>query len=167
MSQVVHGTVPVSYHTFWLAERTEPTPAPGPRPSNGLVTPHTGAVEIWAGTHTGSVPITVETRGDAPDEDDTAEWDDVVELDVDCLHGALHVTSFFAHLRRELPNLTSAGAGVYRIRFSARGRDSGEHYDMPVPAEEWKIVSWPAAGRNSERILKQTDRYGRMLRGEV
>lgn len=65
-----HGTVHVDYHKFWLSERVGPTPTPGACPANGLVAPQIGAVEVWAGTHTGSVPVTVEVRDDAPTDDD-------------------------------------------------------------------------------------------------
>ncbi|MBB4910560.1 hypothetical protein [Actinophytocola algeriensis] len=164
--EVGHGSVHVDYHTFWLSEREDPMPTPGARPSNGLVSPQPGAVEIWAGTHTGSVPVAVEVRDSAPPADDVAEWDDVVETNVQSQRGNLLVTSFFAHMPKELPNLAGSGAGLYRIRFYVRGRDSGSSYDSYAPAEEYRIISWPVKQPTPERIYKQTDAYGRALRGE-
>jgi hypothetical protein len=162
--EVGHGTVHVDYHKFWLAERESPIPKPGEQPANGLVSPHLGAVEVWAGTHTGSVPVTVEARDRAPHENDFADWDDVVEIDVESQRGQLLVTSFFVHLPKELPNLASAGEGLYRIRFYVRGRDSGAWYDSYAPDEEYRILSWPVRQRSPERVHKQTDAYGRCLR---
>ena len=163
--EVGRGTVHVDYHKFWLSERESPMPRPGPRPANGLAAPQPGAVEVWAGTHTGSVPITVEARDGAPPEDDLTEWDDVVEIDVESQHGNLLVASFFTHMAKELPNLAPAGAGLYRIRFYVRGRDSGASHDSYAPDEEFRIVSWPAAQPAEEHIYKHTDGYGRSLRG--
>ncbi|MGB3443324.1 MAG: hypothetical protein WBA97_31705 [Actinophytocola sp.] len=165
--QVETGLVLASYHTFWLSERIDDVPASGRRPSNGLVVPHMGAVEIWTGTHTGNVPVTVETRDDVPTTDDMSDWDDVVEVDVESVHGNLLVTSLFAHLPKELPNLAFHGAGLYRMRFYARGRDSDPTYDTRAPDEHHRVISWPVLSRTQEAVLKRTDEYGTILRAQA
>ncbi|MEV6489563.1 hypothetical protein AB0M20_13200 [Actinoplanes sp. NPDC051633] len=55
-----------------------------------------------------------------------------------------------------LPVLSPAGPGTYRVRIHARGRDA--HYDQVVdtPDEEYHLVSWPAPPTGS-LIVRATD----------
>ncbi|MGW5054911.1 hypothetical protein [Actinokineospora sp. NPDC004072] len=109
--------------------------------------------------------ITVEVHDSAPAGGDFGEWDEVVDFDFACVSGSLLVTSLLGPMERELPDLASCGAGRYRIRVAARGRDSGPaHYDSHAPDEEFLILSWPAYREEGEHVHKRTDRYGAHLR---
>jgi hypothetical protein len=61
------------------------------------------------------------------------------------------------------PVLTQAGAGGYRIRVHARGRDTAPDLVALEPVEWYLIQVWPAPPA-PERVLRQTDRYGAELR---
>jgi hypothetical protein len=48
-------------------------------------------------------------------------------------------------VHQELPNLTPAGPGTYRLRLHVRGRDRGWEEGAPeVPVEEHLLAVWPA-----------------------
>lgn len=158
------GTVPADYHAFWLIDRSAPSGVgEGVVPRNGLVEQSApGAIRIETGIAGGSVDVEVEVRSEPPEVEDVRDWDDVAEVSIDVPGDELLVTSLFAFLPRELPNLVPSGPGPYRVRVHARGRDTAVD-STQSGVERYKIVTWPSPS-SASRTLKATDAYGASVR---
>ncbi|WP_344939494.1 hypothetical protein [Actinomadura miaoliensis] len=150
----------MNYHQFLLAEWSDapPTP-PADRPANGLITPDPpwGAV-IYTGIATGAVAVSVELRRQAPPPGAPSwdEWEEVAEVTVEAPVGQLRVYALMED-PPDLPPLTIAGPGTYRVRVHARGRDIA--YDLSLVdeiVEDYLIQVWPGPP-GPEVIHKQAD----------
>jgi hypothetical protein len=155
------GTVNVSHHMFYLTDDGL-LPQPPFTPTNGLVVARPGAAVIFTGASSGVVEIQVEVHGDSPPMVSTDGWDEVVETTVQVPRGRLAVDAPMANAP-DLPVLTPAGPGSYRIRVHARGRDTAPDIVAFEPAEHYLITVWPSPPA-PEAVHKQTDRYGETLR---
>ncbi|XVQ11203.1 hypothetical protein ACQP1W_01120 [Spirillospora sp. CA-255316] len=167
---VTHGPVPtpVTYHQFHLAEEGEDPPSilPG-EPTNGLITPSSascGAI-VHTGIAGGRVAVSVELHDAAPPVGAPSweHWEEIAEVTVESETGQLTVACLMAD-SPALPLLSPSGAGSYRVRVHARGRDIA--YDATVIGriiEDYLIQIWPASPA-AETIHKQTDDCGARLR---
>jgi hypothetical protein len=158
------GEMYVSYHIFYLLD-TGARVSTTLGPTDGLIlVPQPGAAVIFCGIHSGSVDLTVEARDGAPPSIDAAGWDEVTEVSLLAPGGRLTPAAMGADNPDPFPPLTAAGAGAYRLRVHARGRDTlidGVSDEGPV--ENYRIVCWPQPPAPGQ-IHKQTDRYGADVR---
>ena len=92
---------------------------------------------------------------------ETAEWEEVVEVSVEAPAGELTLVALMADIVPLPPTLTQ-GAGWYRLRVHARGRD--DYYDGSTfePIEDYLLQLW-SASEASGQIHKQTDVTGQIL----
>ncbi|WP_125805547.1 hypothetical protein [Actinoplanes sp. ATCC 53533] len=155
------GDVPVSEHLFHLADTGINLRSPLDF-TNGLASVHPGGIVVFTGISSGPVRVTVDARDSPPSTVDTEAWDDVVEVSVHAPAGRMVVSGVFSDAP-ELPVLTIAGPGDYRIRLHARGRDTAIDLGVPEPVEDYLMIAWPAPLAPETR-LKHTDTYGAGLR---
>jgi hypothetical protein len=134
---------------------------PDPGGDSGLVGVSPGLAIVITGTQFGNIEVTVQA-GEKDPGLDTGPWDDVSEISLPSGPGAqgVSVTSG-GQGPYELQSLTPPGAGSYRVRVHARGRDAGAARDVVNgrPVEEHLIQIWPAAPE-PETIRKTTDQVG-------
>lgn len=148
---------------YWVgsADPTREFVVPDPGGANGLVGVCPGVAMVVTGTQFGNVSVGVQA-GESDPGLDTGPWDEVVEVSL--VTGpdaqALSVTSD-ADESTQFLDLTPPGAGSYRVRVHARGRDAGTERDVVSgrPVEEHLIQVWPAPAA-SETICKTTDEFG-------
>jgi hypothetical protein len=134
---------------------------PDPGGANGLVGVSPGLAMVITGTQFGHVSIGVQA-GESDPGLDTDRWDEVVEVSLVSGPGGqgLSVTSD-GDASHGFLDLTPPGAGSYRVRVHARGRDIGADLDVveDEPVEEHLVQIWPAAA-TPEVIHKTTDEVG-------
>ena len=147
----------------WDPDREFGLPYPGG--ASGLVGVSPGVAVVITGTQFGNVAIGVQA-GESDPGLDTGPWDEVVEVSVASGPGGqgLCVTSG-GDGPEEFLQLTPPGAGSYRVRVHARGRDAGADLDVveDEPVEEHLLQIWPAPP-TPEIIHKTTDEVGAGLR---
>ncbi len=117
-----------------------------PETYDGLIAATAGLAIVRTGTQSGWVAVRIAVAGAAPGLD-TDGWDEVAEVSLYAAPDSpgLSVTSDGTG-PDELAALTPAGAGSYRVRVHARGRDAGAAADVVAgaPVEEHLIQVWPA-----------------------
>jgi hypothetical protein len=161
------GNVPVNHHQFHVAD-TGIGGGSGRQSDTGLVSTAPGVIVIFTGISMGVADVSVETYDSRPLEAemsqswDIGSWDEVVETNLFAPHGRAVVTGVGADAP-ELPLLSSAGIGNYRVRVYAKGRDTAPDLVRTEPVETYLIASWPSPPV-PERIYKQSDRYGETMR---
>ena len=97
-----------------------------------------------------NVPVTLEIRADEPD-DDSAEWDHVVEASLDVESGRIVVagcTDYFPDATR-----IEVAPGSYRVRASYGALNTLSE-DALSGDDRYRLQLWPATAINV-RILKQ------------
>jgi hypothetical protein len=143
----------------WDPDREFGLPLPGG--ASGLVGVSPGVAVVVTGTQFGNVSIGVQA-GESDPGLDTGQWEEVVEVSVVGGPGGqgLCLTSG-GDGPAEFLRLTPPGAGSYRVRVHARGRDAGADLDVveDEPVEEHLVQIWPAAPA-PEIIHKTTDEVG-------
>jgi hypothetical protein len=152
-------------HQFLVAERLYLF-SPAPVPVNGLFSITDGCMTVYVGASSGLVTVAVEPRTTAPSTTDLDDWDEVGEGDLHATQGEVIVRALMDS-PPDLPVLTTQGPGNYRARIHAKGRDL--HPDLVAfePVEKYLIQIWPAAQPEGDRVIKQSDAYGRSLRQTV
>lgn len=134
----------IDYHQFFLME-------PGhedfvPEEYGRLISPTGEAVIVHTGIAIGNVAVHIEIHDHEPPLDDTdcADWEEVAEAGTRVEKGALMVRCLMDE-PPDLPVLTPAGPGTYRVRAHARGRDTA--YDLAVSQsqEVYLFQIWPAS----------------------
>lgn len=153
--------VRVSHHMFCLTDQ-EAFPQEYLPPTNGMLAVHPHAVVIFTGIHSGVASVAVEARDARPPRPDTDSWDEVVEVGVRAPTGYLKVIALMAD-PPDLPILSLAGPGDYRVRVHARGRDTMPDGVAFEPVEDYLLVVWSDPSR-AEVIHKRSDAYGASLR---
>ncbi|MGW2520820.1 hypothetical protein ACWC09_28160 [Streptomyces sp. NPDC001617] len=154
--------VPVHYHQFRISDEDGPVGPDLPREHNGLVEVEDGIATVLTGIHTGDVDVTVTFHHDAPPPPDP-QWQEIVEVSLHSASGELMVRGLMADLDEELPVLSFDGAGDYRLRIHARGRDTAVDL-APDEVTEWYLIQvWPAPHREVT-ALRQSDSYGASVR---
>lgn len=138
---------------------------PGPGGASGLVGVEPGVAVVLTGTQFGNVLMGVQA-GESDPGLDTGRWDEVVEVSLVSGPGGqgLNVSSG-GNKHEGFWQLTPPGAGSYRVRVHARGRDTGADLDVvdDEPVEEHLVQIWPAPAA-PEVVHKTTDEFGAALR---
>jgi hypothetical protein len=150
------GLVHADYHMFFL---TDEGTSPHYRIStNGLIAIDLGIAVIFTGVSQGLVSLEVDGRESRPTGVQTEGWDEVVETSIKAPSGGLAVSQLMDD-PPDLPVLTRAGPGEYRVRVHARGRDTMPDAVAFKPVEAYQITVWPEP-HGTEVVYKQSDRYG-------
>ncbi|MEU7363344.1 MULTISPECIES: hypothetical protein [Streptomyces] len=154
--------VPVQYHQFQISDEDGPADPDLPREHTGLVEVQDGIATIHTGIHAGDVDVTVTCHTQAPQPGNEV-WEEIVEVSLHSVSGELRVRGLMDDLDEELPVLSFAGPGDYRLRVHARGRDTA--IDLaPEEVTEWYLVQvWPAPAQDVA-VLRQTGTYGASVR---
>lgn len=151
----------VDYDQYYLTDIEDisqaferPPVAPG-----GLTETIPGFVVVYTGTNQGPVWVTVQVHQAAPPLE-LASWEDVAEVSFTAPNGQTTIQEWGGDVHQELPNLTPAGPGTYRLRLHVRGRDRGREEVSPEePVEEHLLAIWPAPPA-PEVVHKLTSREG-------
>jgi hypothetical protein len=110
----------------------------------GLLGVVPGLAAVYCGTNLGPVRVTVRVHQAAPPLQ-LEPWEDVAEVSFIAPNGQAVIEEGEGPVHQELPNLTPAGPGSYRLRLHVRGRDRGWQEDTPEePVEEHLLAIWPA-----------------------
>lgn len=159
----------VSHSQYWIADGfgIDSLTLATYRSDNGLVEIVTeNLAVIFTGTEAGSVDLRVQWHDGVPARGDDGEWDEIVEFSLefeDDEIGGISSLDDAAGQFSSVPEL--AGAGWYRFRLHARGRDFA-HEVITVtgtPREEHLLQVWPAPHADVA-ILKLTDKLGERMR---
>ena len=137
----------VDYSQYYLTDADEDGQARGRLPAGpgGMLAVGPSLVVLYSGTHLGPVRVTVQVHQAAPPLEQAA-WEDVAEASFTAPDGQVMLEEWGGRVHQELPNLTPAGTGTYRLRLHVRGRDRGWEEDTPeIPVEEHLLAVWPAA----------------------
>ncbi len=153
--------MPVSEHMFHLAD-TGTVLGPPLSFDNGLASVLPGGIVVFTGISSGPVLVAVDARNAQLGTPDAGAWDEIVEVSVRAPAGRMVVSSLFTDAP-ELPVLTTAGPGDYRVRLHARGRDTAVDLGVTEPVEEYLVIAWPSQPM-PETVIKRTDAYGDRLR---
>lgn len=109
----------------------------------GLVAADNGGVLISTGTANGPVDVTVQVLQSRPDQV-AAGWEEVAEASLSSSGGAFLLSNMDGEIGAEVapPN----GAGDYRLRVHARGRDEANRFVLPLEKvlEYHLLQLWPA-----------------------
>jgi hypothetical protein len=162
---VSHGRVYASDHVVWVVDAGR-TPLAPAGPGNGLiVVTQPGAALVFTGINSGYVNVTVDARVEPPVGVDVASWDEVQEVSMEVPLGRLAVLGPMAPNEGQLGWLSAAGAGSYRLRVHARGRDRCVDGVADEPVEDYLFLAWPHPSA-LELVHRSSDRYGARLRGD-
>jgi hypothetical protein len=135
------------------------------RRGNGLTAVVEGGLMVQTGIHTGVIDVEVRALLDAPADVETEGWDEVVDLSVESA-GDLRVTSMADFSYAPLPALTARGAGTYRVRVHAAGRDTKPDGVASEPVEHYLFLAWPAHAAD-EVVHQATDKIGQRRRASA
>lgn len=150
-------------HTFVVADGPD-FPIETAEWSTGLAAQMTIGAMIFTGVNKGRVQVSADVLEKPPRVYDRDlwraldAWEDVAEISVYAPVGqlAIHQQSYGPFdSPPDLPMLSTAGPGTYRLRVHANGRD--RHYDKNEDdsGERYHIISWPADPKPAI-ILKTT-----------
>lgn len=154
--------IDVSHHLLYVQDAGS-QPPPLLTPSNGLTASGKGIVVVFTGIASGLVRVVVEVHEDPPPDPQLDEWDEVVETALVAPLGRIVVRGPMSDPPPNLPNLARQGAGQYRLRVYARGRDIAPDTATLDPIEDYQLAIWPSAD-TQETIFKNSDRFGAGLR---
>ncbi|MGK5684870.1 hypothetical protein [Actinoplanes sp. URMC 104] len=156
----------VTDHLFALADQ-DPIAVETADWSTGLVVPMASGALIYTGIDRGTVTVSVEQHNSAPAVADVRQWnhiiwDDITEASVHAPQGQLRVCPLEGDLP-DLPLLSTAGPGWYRVRVHARGRDN--HFDAVTEesGEQYTVQVWPQPPQ-PHLIVRASDHCGYGLR---
>lgn len=155
--------VPVEYHLFELADEDGEAPDDFSAP-NGLIFSQPGGAVVLVGASSGDVNVEVEVRDRPPSRLVVDGWDEVIDHSVTTLTGDMHVRALMDD-PPDLPVLTPAGPGSYRVRVHARGRDIAPDGVAEEPVEDYLLIVWPAPPE-PDTVHKQTDNFGAEWRSQ-
>ncbi|MQS38006.1 hypothetical protein [Streptomyces katsurahamanus] len=111
--------------------------------TNGLVAVMSDGAVICTGIHTGNVLVRVALHPFAP-SDAGDGWEETAEVSVHSRRGLLRVESYEDGAVEDLPLLSTAGPGWYRLRVHARGRSINPDGVQDTPVEHYLLAIWPA-----------------------
>lgn len=121
--------------------------------ADGLVGGDGGSVTVLTGTE-GDLCLTVRAYRKAPPLD-LQGWERVVEVGFDSPDGRSAVGSMDGPT--ELPAVTVAGPGPYRLRVYVRGRSRPETIFPEMPAEKHLLVVFPGESKK-QKVFKNGER---------
>ncbi|MGW7516421.1 hypothetical protein ACWGJ2_12590 [Streptomyces sp. NPDC054796] len=156
--------VDADYGMFYLCDN-DTLPPTEIRPANGLIFSVDGIAVVMTGVQAGPVQVEVEARSHAPQYVDTQAWDEVLDHSLYAPNGQVGV-NHMEHGPTGLPLLTPYGAGHYRIRVHARGRDTEPDGFVEEAVENYRLIAWPHPPEQ-DVIHKQTDQCGASWRGSI
>ncbi|WP_350246516.1 hypothetical protein RBB84_19305 [Rhodococcus sp. D-6] len=115
-----------------------------PEPGFGLLAADTGMVYVYTGMSMGPLDLQVEVLGEAPDLVDR-EWEDIEEASLQTYSDIATVLTGAEEPVEGFPDtVLSAGAGTYRVRAYATGRDLAWDLVVDKVVERYKLQIWPA-----------------------
>ncbi|WP_315098075.1 hypothetical protein [uncultured Cellulomonas sp.] len=134
----------VDEHQFTLGYQPDPW-EPGEDAPVPLVWGVTAtSAQVGTGIATGVVRVTCIALETAPEAVDAA-WEDVAELSLRTTEDApLSAAGGWASGDGIPDRLDAHGAGTYRVRVHARGRDVAYDGVAEVPVEDYLVLAWPA-----------------------
>ena len=137
------ATFRISKGLFQLTdERVVPELAEPAIRSGDLLVPHiAGGATVICGIDTGPVRVRAEVHATAP-APDAASWEEVAETTFDAPVGRVRVVPLFEWPVADIGPLTD-GPGNYRVRVSARGRDTARNRFVEAPTEDYLLQVWP------------------------
>lgn len=157
------GTVHVHEGQYYISDGDQSPYPPYREPPTGLVALAVGGgLRISSGTNTGRVQLVIDLRTDEPAVP-LADWDEIVDVSYTSVTGNTRLYTFGGAPTPELPLLSHAGPGEYRLRFHARHRDDPRNASPLTTVEEHEITVWPGPAGPTV-IHKATDAYGVGLR---
>ena len=159
------ATLQVQEHLFVIGDGHD-MPVATADYSTGLAGAMHNAALICTGIEQGPVTVSAEPLPARPGIDNVNDWDDVAEISIYAPTGNLSIdqlTSDPHDLPAALPNMSPQGAGTYRLRIHARGRDQNHNQIVTTSAEVYYLVTWPAPPTHPV-IIRATDRCGYGLR---
>ncbi|MDJ1135120.1 hypothetical protein [Streptomyces iconiensis] len=151
------GQVGADYGMFYLCDN-DTLPPTEILPDNGLIFSVDGIAVVMTGIQAGPVRVEVEVRSQAPETVDTHAWDEVLDHSFRAPYGQVRV-GHMEYGPSDLPVLTPHGAGHYRVRVHARGRDTEPDGFVEEPVEDYLLVVWPQPPE-PEYIHEQSDQCG-------
>jgi len=158
----------VTYHQLHLAAGDVPLTYQAP--TNGLAGRSASGIVITTGIHTGPVIVTVYVSDSPPQHPDTApedtSWDEVVDIALDAGTEPLQVASLMNDVPSRFPPLNVSGAGRYRVRVHARGRDTDVDGAPNDPVETYLVHSWPDP-EATDAVIRATDAVGAQTRRQA
>ncbi|WP_158711672.1 hypothetical protein [Streptomyces xylophagus] len=123
---------------------------------DGLIAVRPHQMCVTTGIDDGEVKLHIELHDTQPPVT-LDNWDEVAEASLTC-QASLTLGELFTDPRPGLPQLAAHGPGSYRIRVSARGRDTAHEFP-----EEHSILCWPTP-QAPPMSLKLTDQSGARYR---
>lgn len=133
--------------------------------SNGLVAVMTAGALIATGVDYGPVRVqTAISSQPPPVADDQDEWEEIIEVTVQAPTGRLRAHSLEDSEFPELPVLSTAGSGAYRVRVHARGRADAPTTAEGDPVEDYLLQVWPAGPEEGTAVLRSSERIEMALR---
>jgi hypothetical protein len=149
----------IDYHQFFLMEPDQQDYVP--EEAGRLISTTGESVIVHTGIAVGNVAVHIEIHDQEPPLDEV-DWEEVAEGSMQVEEGALMVRCLGAD-PPDLPVLTPAGPGLYRVRAHARGRDIAYDGSVSRSQEVYLFQIWPALYLPLH-VLKQTDLCGKGLR---
>ncbi|MFD0416811.1 hypothetical protein [Streptomyces sp. NPDC127108] len=133
--------------------------------SNGLVAVMTAGALIATGVAFGPVRVrTAFSSQPPPAVDDQGSWDEIIEVTVQAPTGRLRAHSLEDSGFPELPVLSTAGSGAYRVRVHARGRADAPTVVRGDPVEDYLLQVWPVGTDEDTVVLRSSERIEAALR---
>ncbi|MFD9071402.1 hypothetical protein [Streptomyces lasiicapitis] len=96
-------------------------------------------------------------RRPPPAADDQDTWDEIIEVTVHAPTGRLRAHSLEDSEFPELPVLSTAGSGAYRVRVHARGRADAPTTAEGDPVEDYLLQVWPV-GTDEDTVVLRSSR---------
>ncbi|MCP3821896.1 hypothetical protein NLX86_28530 [Streptomyces sp. A3M-1-3] len=159
--ETARATVFAEYHLFRISDPAGPVVADDvDGTDNGLVMATDGSIEIMTGIHTGEVDLTV-ARCEHEPEPAAGNWEEIAEISLHSPSGKVIVHALMGD-EADVPTLAASGAGDYRLRVHARGRDTAVDVAVEEIVEWYLIQCWPApagpagAGQSKRRLRRGT-----------
>lgn len=157
------ATLQVSHRTFAIVDGETPEIPTVRHYTNGLVEPAKKGACVATGIRSGRVLVSISIR-ETPAVQVEDGWDEIVELTIHSRKGDLNVRSIDDW--PDLPTLSTAGPGAYRLRAHARNRDNNPHGTASTSSESYLFQIWPAPPAEPT-VLRHTDKRGEELRREA
>ncbi|MFJ4768542.1 hypothetical protein ACIP88_05400 [Streptomyces uncialis] len=150
------STVFAEYHLFRVSDPVGAVSGDVDPSVTGLVAADDGSIEILTGIHTGDVSVSF-TSHDGEPRLAPGPWEEIAEISFRSLSGevVLHPVAGDAAARSRL----ASGPGDYRLRVSARGRDTAVDAAVETIVEWYRIDCWPAPPQ-PPALVRAGDRYG-------
>lgn len=157
------GTVHVYEGQYYLWDGDQSPYPPYREPPTGLVALAVGGgISVSSATNTGHVRLAIELRTDEPPVP-SDDWDEIVDVSHVSVVGDTRLYAWGGAPTPDLPSLSHAGPGEYRLRFHARHRDDPRNASPFTTVEEHEITVWPAPAGPTV-VHKATDAFGAGLR---